>query len=47
MANAKPLIAFYGATGGSTIAALVPALKAGYDCTARTYALSSPTKPTR
>ena len=35
MANAKPLIAFYGATGGSTISALVPALKAGYDCTAR------------
>ncbi|KAL6719807.1 hypothetical protein ACLMJK_001728 [Lecanora helva] len=34
MASSKPLIAFYGATGGSTIAALVPALKAGYDCTA-------------
>lgn len=34
MADSKPLIAFYGATGGSTISALVPALKAGYDCTA-------------
>ncbi|CAF9939934.1 MAG: hypothetical protein ALECFALPRED_008379 [Alectoria fallacina] len=34
MANSKPLIAFYGATGGCTLAALVPALKAGYDCTA-------------
>ena len=45
MANDKPLIAFYGATGGSTISALVPALKAGYDCTARAYPTSSPTKP--
>ncbi|KAF6220504.1 hypothetical protein HO133_002937 [Letharia lupina] len=34
MTNTKPLLAFYGATGGSTLAALVPALKAGYDCTA-------------
>ena len=41
MANDKPLIAFYGATGGSTLSALVPALKAGYDCTARTYPTSS------
>ena len=47
MANTKPLIAFYGATGGSTIAALVPALKAGYDCTARPSPHPSPTKPTR
>lgn len=37
MASTKPLVAFYGATGGFTIAALVPALKAGYDCTARGY----------
>ena len=34
MSSTKPLLAFYGATGGSTLAALVPALKAGYDCTA-------------
>lgn len=47
MANTKPLIAFYGATGGSTVAALVPALKAGYDCTARTQPQSSATKQTR
>lgn len=35
MASPKPIIAFYGATGGCTLGALVPALKAGYDCTAR------------
>ena len=36
MANTKPLIV-YGAPGDSTIPALVSALKAGYDCTARSY----------
>lgn len=34
MSNTKPVLAFFGATGGSTISAMVPALKAGYDCTA-------------
>ena len=34
MSTSKPLLAFYGATGGSTLAALIPALNAGYDCTA-------------
>ncbi|KAL9129433.1 MAG: hypothetical protein Q9217_002107 [Psora testacea] len=34
MTSPKPLLAFYGATGGSCLAALVPALQAGYDCTA-------------
>lgn len=29
-----PLIAFFGATGGSTISCLAPALEAGYHCTA-------------
>lgn len=42
MASTKPLIAFYGATGGCTLAALIPALIANYDCTART----SPLPPT-
>lgn len=42
MPDTKPLIAFYGATGGCTLAALVPALKAGYDCTARTSPPFSP-----
>ncbi|KAL2869027.1 NAD(P)-dependent oxidoreductase [Aspergillus lucknowensis] len=31
---AKPTIAFFGATGGSTISCLAPALEAGYRCTA-------------
>lgn len=35
MVDSKPLMAFYGATGASTIPSLVPALKAGYDRTAR------------
>ena len=30
----RPLLAFYGATGGSTLACLVPALKDSYDCLA-------------
>ena len=48
MADTKPLIAFYGATGGSTISALVPALKAGYDCTARKHPTSlNPTTANR
>ena len=35
MSTTKPvLLAFFGATGGCTLAALVPALKAGYNCTA-------------
>ena len=34
MSTTKPLLAFFGATGGSTLSAIVPALKAGYDCTA-------------
>lgn len=34
MSAPKPLLAFYGATGGCTLAALAPALKAGYECTA-------------
>ncbi|KAG8526542.1 uncharacterized protein KY384_008742 [Bacidia gigantensis] len=34
MADTKPLLAFYGATGGSCLACLAPALKAGYTCTA-------------
>ncbi|KAK4692595.1 hypothetical protein P7C71_g4640, partial [Lecanoromycetidae sp. Uapishka_2] len=33
MASSKPLIAFYGATGGSTLACVTECLKAGYDCT--------------
>ena len=32
MSSTKPLLAFFGATGGSTLAALAPALKDGYDC---------------
>ena len=34
MSTSKSLLAFYGATGGCTLACLVPALNAGYDCTA-------------
>ena len=34
MSTTKPLLAFFGATGGSTLSAIVPALQAGYDCTA-------------
>ena len=34
MSSSKPLLAFFGATGGSTISALVPALKDSYDCLA-------------
>jgi len=36
-ASPKPLIAFYGATGGSTLACMVECLKAGFDCTACMY----------
>ena len=32
--STKSLLAFYGATGGCTLACLTPALNAGYDCTA-------------
>lgn len=35
MTSTKPLLAFYGATGGCTLAAIAPALNEGYDCTAR------------
>lgn len=41
----KPTIAFYGATGGSTLAALVPALNAGYSCTACSSPLPPPPCP--
>ena len=34
MSATKPLLAFFGATGGSTLSAVVPALLADYDCTA-------------
>ncbi|OJJ06305.1 hypothetical protein ASPVEDRAFT_87613 [Aspergillus versicolor CBS 583.65] len=34
MASSKPTIAFFGATGGSTISCLAPALEAGYRCAA-------------
>ncbi|RAK96488.1 uncharacterized protein BO80DRAFT_224638 [Aspergillus ibericus CBS 121593] len=30
----KPTLAFFGATGGSTLACLIPALKSGYTCNA-------------
>ena len=34
-----PTIAYFGATGGSTVACLALALEAGYDCSARQCAL--------
>ncbi|KAL4869406.1 hypothetical protein BDV12DRAFT_168091 [Aspergillus spectabilis] len=33
-ANPKPTLAFFGATGGCTLACLAPALQAGYNCIA-------------
>ena len=33
-----PTIAYFGATGGSTVACLALALEAGYDCSACQYA---------
>ncbi|PYI09476.1 hypothetical protein BO78DRAFT_438107 [Aspergillus sclerotiicarbonarius CBS 121057] len=41
----KPTLAFFGATGGSTLACLIPALKAGYKCNARTSPLPSHRMP--
>lgn len=36
-ANDKPLIAFFGATGGCCLAALTRTLQAGYPCAACKY----------
>jgi len=45
IASLKPLIAFYGATGGCTLACVVECLKAGFDCTARPSPFLTNTKP--
>lgn len=46
IASLKPLIAFYGATGGCTLACVVECLKAGFDCTTRPSPFLTNTNPT-
>jgi hypothetical protein len=45
MSSSKPLIAFFGATGGCTLNALALTLKAGYSAIARTFSIGKSTSP--